>query len=132
MAGELNQSKPNTVGYSATSAPELWKSGWEKRPLSRFNNSPQGHHKHLQMIMLLQVNVHMFRYDSKNYKEVRLRSDWLLFYTVLNYKMDFMNENKVWMKVQLKDVFLKQSILTDRWVYKTKQNWDDAVLKHKA
>ena len=75
LAGELNQSEPSTAGYSAASASEPQKSGWERRPPSRFNNSPQDHHKCLQMIMLLQADAHMLRYDSKNYKKVRLRPD---------------------------------------------------------
>ena len=38
LAGELNQSEFNTAGYSAASAPKLWRSGQERRPPSRFNN----------------------------------------------------------------------------------------------
>ena len=82
--------------------------------------------------MLLQADAHMLRHDPKNYKEARSRPDWPLFHTASDYKMDFMNENGVWTKVQLEDVPLGQSILTGRWVYKTKQNQDGAVLKHKA
>ena len=74
----------------------------------------------------------MLKHDSKNYKEVRLKPNWLLFHTALNYEMNFINENEVWIKVWLKNVPLKQSILTGRWVYKIKQNWNNAVLKHKA
>ena len=132
LAGELNQSGSNMMGYSATSAPESQRSGREKRPPSRFDNSPQGCHECLQMIMLLQMNAHMLRYDSKNYKEAKSRPDWLLFSMVFDYEMDSMNKNEVWMKVQLENVSLKQSILTDRWVYKIKWNWDNAVFKHKA
>ena len=95
MTGKLNQSEFNTAGYSAASVSELWKSGWERRPSSRFNNSFQGYHDHLQIIMLLQVNAHMLKHDSKNYKEIRLRSDWLLFHTALNYKINFINENGI-------------------------------------
>ena len=75
LIGELNQSEFNTAGYSATSASESQKSSHERRPPSRFNNSPQNCHDYLQMIMLLQMNAHMLRYDSKNYKKIRLRSD---------------------------------------------------------
>ena len=82
--------------------------------------------------MFLQVDAHMFRDDSKNYKEVKSRSDWSLFHTASDYEMNFINENEVWIKVQLKNVLLEQSILTSRWVYKTKQNQNDAVLKHKT
>lgn len=63
------------VGYSAASASELQRSVQERRFSSRFNNSPQSHHECLQIIMLLQVNAHMLKYDSKSYKEVRLKSD---------------------------------------------------------
>ena len=131
LAGELNQSESNTAGYSATSAPELWRSGQERRPSSRFNNSLQNHHKCLQIIMLLQVDVHMLRHDSKNYKEAKSRSDWSLFHTALDYKMNSINENEIWIKVCIEDVSSEWSIFTGKWVYKTKWNWNGAVLKHK-
>ena len=132
MADELNQSGSSMVDYSATSAPKPQKSSQERRPPSRFDNGPQGRHKHLQMIMLLQVDAHMLRHDSKNYKEIRLRPDWSLFCTASDYKMNFINENEVWMKVQFKNVPSEWFILTDRWVYKTKQNQNGAVLKYKT
>ena len=99
LAGELNQSESSVAGYSATSAPEPQRSSQERRPPSRFNNGPQDHHECLQMIMLLQADAHMLRHDSKNYKEAKLRSNWLLFCTASDYEMDFINENEVWMKV---------------------------------
>ena len=120
LTGELNQSEPNTADYSAAFTSELWRFSQERRPPSRFNNSFQGHHKCLQMIMLLQVNAHMLKHDSKNYKEAKLRSDWLLFHTALDYEMDFMNKNEVWMKVCVEDISSEQSILTSKWFYKTK------------
>ena len=57
------------------------------------------------MIMLLQVNVHMLKHNFKNYKKVKLKPDWSLFCTIFDYKMNFINENEVWIKVQLEDVF---------------------------
>ena len=132
LADELNQSGSSMMGYSATSGPEPQRSGWERRPPSQFNNSPQGHHEYLQMIMLLQVDAHMLRHDFKIYKKARSRPDWPLFSMVSDYKMDFINENGVWMKIQFENVPLRWFILTSRWVYKTKWNWNDAVLKHKT
>ena len=40
LADELNQSRFNTAGYSATSASEPQRSDQERKPPSRFNNSP--------------------------------------------------------------------------------------------
>ena len=132
LAGEVNQSGPSVAGYSAASAPEPRRSGRERRPPNRFDNGPQDRHERLQMIMLLQADAHMLRDDPKNYKEAKSRPDWPLFHTASDYEMNSMNENGVWTKVQLEDVPLGRSILTGRWVYKTKRNRDGAVLKHKA
>ena len=95
MTGKLNQLEFNTVNYSAASALKFQKFSQERRLFSRFNNDPQSHYNHLQIIMLLQVNAHMLKYNFKNYKEIRLKFDWLLFYTALNYKIDFINENEI-------------------------------------
>ena len=122
MADELNQSEFNTADYSAASAPESQRFNQKRKPPNRFDNSPQSCHNHLQMIILLQIDVHILRYDSKNYKKIKLRSDWSLFCTVSDYKIDFINENKVWIKVQLKNMSLEQSVLINKWVYKTKWN----------
>ena len=56
----------------------------------------------------------------------------MLFCTASDYKMDFINENGVWIKVQFEDVLSGQFIFISRWIYKIKQNWDSAVLKHKT
>ena len=83
------------VSYPAASAPEPQRSGWERRPPSRFDNGLQSCHECLQMIMLLQADVHMLRHDFKNYKKTKLRSDWSLFSIASDYKINFINKNGV-------------------------------------